>query len=81
MTFFYKLKPEHIKELFMQFGKDWLDSLARISVESIKESSIEFESKDYFIKRNEINEKFKENLQKAFDEKAVESAIVGKFLF
>ena len=61
----------------MQFGKNWLDSIARIAVESIKESSIQFFSKDYFVQRNEINTKLKENLQKSFDEKAEQAAVVG----
>jgi hypothetical protein len=80
MTFFYKLVPGKIKEMYLQFGQDWLESLARISIESIKETSIEFESKEYFTKRNEINNKIKENLQKSFDEKAEQSATVGKSL-
>lgn len=78
MTFFYKLIPNKIKELYLQFGKDWLVSMARISIESIKETSIEFESQEYFTKRNEINTKIKENLQKSFDQKAEESVTVGK---
>lgn len=79
MAFFYKLVPEKIKEMYLQFGSDWVDSIARISIESIKETSIEFESKEYFTKRNEINLKIKENLQKSFNEKSEESIAVGKF--
>lgn len=63
--------------MYLQFGDSWKEALARISVESIKESSIQFLSKDYFTKRNEINDKLKENLQKSFDEKAEGAAEVG----
>ena len=85
LTFFYKLNAAKILDMYLQFGDNWKEGLARISVESIKESSIQFLSKDYFTKRNEINDKLKENLQKSFDEKAEWAATVGSifstFLF
>ena len=81
LTFFYRLNAAKILDMYLQFGDNWKEGLARISVESIKESSIQFLSKDYFTKRNEINDKLKENLQKSFDEKAEGAATVGNRCF
>ena len=78
LTFFYRLKFEKIKEMFLQFGYDWKDSMARISVESIKESTIKFESKSYFTERNKINDELMSDMQKSFDEKAEGAVEVGK---
>lgn len=80
LTFFYQLEPSKIKEMYLQFGDEWKASLARISVESIKESSIKFFSKDYFTLRNEINNKLLENLQTSFNEKAESAATVSKII-
>ena len=81
LTFFYRLKAEKIKEMYLQFGDDWMESMARISVESIKESSIKFESKKYFTERNTINEELQKSLQASYDEKAEGAIEVGKQIF
>lgn len=78
LTFFYRLKAEKIKEMYLQFGDDWMGSMARISVESIKESTIKFESKKYFTERNTINDELQNNLQASFDLKAEGAIEVGK---
>ena len=52
--------------------------MARISVESIKESTIKFESKSYFTERNKINDELMSDMQKSFDEKAEGAVEVGK---
>ena len=80
LTFFYRLKFEKIKEMFLQFGYDWKDSMARISVESIKESTIKFESKSYFTERNKINDELMSDMQKSFDDKAEGAIEVGKLV-
>ena len=63
--------------MYLQFGDDWKGSMARISVESIKESTIKFESKKYFTERNIINEELMKDLQASFDEKAEGAVEVG----
>lgn len=78
LTFFYRLKQEKIKEMYLQFGNDWMEGMARISVESIKESSIKFESKQYFTERNSINNQLEQDLQASFDQKAEGAIEVGK---
>lgn len=67
--------------MYLQFGEDWMESMARISVESIKESSIKFESKKYFTERNTINNELQSNLQASYDEKAEGAIEVGKYIF
>ena len=69
--------PEHIKELYLQFGDDWQAGFARIAVETIKESSIYFYAKDYFIQRNQISEVLLKAMQDSFDEKAEKAVQVG----
>lgn len=78
LTFFYKLKPEKIMDMYLEFGDDWKASMARISVESIKESTIKFESKKYFTERNSINDQLLSDMQKSFDEKAEGAIDVGR---
>ena len=76
-TYFYKLVPEKLEDFYFEYGNGWKQGIARISMESIKESTVTFRAKDYFTQRNTINAKFEKNLQKSFDEKAIGAVIMG----
>lgn len=77
LTFFYQLKNDKILDMYLEFGEDWRSSIARISIESIKESTIKFESKKYFTERNTINDQLQTDLQASFDDKAEGAIQVG----
>ena len=79
MTFFYKLIDKKILGMYLEFGDDWKSSIARISIESIKESTIKFESKKFFTDRNSINDQLLSDLQASFNDKAVGAIEVCKF--
>lgn len=68
---------DKILDMYLEFGEDWKSSMARISIESIKESSIKFESKKFFTERNTINDQLMQDLQASFDEKGEGAVKVG----
>ena len=80
LYFFYKVIENKILDLYLQFGADWKDSLARISVESIKENTILFEAKQFFNERNHINDTLELKLQESINKNAMGTVKIGNFV-
>lgn len=67
LSFFITLKPEKLLEFYLEYGDKWLDFIVRLSYTTIKETTIDYTTEQFFTERNAIAEDIKTGLITRFD--------------
>lgn len=67
LTFQFILRPERLKDLYLEYGPHWYAAVVRMMYSRIKEMSVNFKTTDYFENREEIANKFSEILTETFN--------------
>jgi len=65
LSYYYLLRPDKLKNFYLEFGPEWEQIMLRISQATIKDTTVQYSATDYFIKRLEI----RDNLYKAVEKK------------
>jgi regulator of protease activity HflC (stomatin/prohibitin superfamily) len=67
LSYFITLKKEKLLDFYLEYGKNWLDFIVRLSYTIIKETTIQYTTEEFFTERNAIAEDITNNLVTGFD--------------
>ena len=69
LSYHFSLVRENLLGFYLEFGEKWLDFVVRLSYSVIKQTTTEYTTEDFFVKRNDIQTNIKTSLQTEFNSK------------